>query len=94
MRAEKKVLVGNERGIHGRIATRLAAIAASHGVRLFLGHNQETVECSSILDVLSLALTRGTVIDLMAEGPRAERALSVAAEIITAQDDACHDQPE
>ncbi|WP_310600703.1 HPr family phosphocarrier protein [Desulfobulbus sp.] len=92
MRAEKMVLVGNERGVHGRVATRLAGIAASHGVRLFLCHGEDRVECSSILDVLSLALARGTAVGLVAEGPQAERALAAAAEIINAQDDACHDR--
>ncbi|WP_051553505.1 HPr family phosphocarrier protein [Desulfobulbus elongatus] len=93
MRAEQVVVIGNERGIHGRVATRLAGMAASHGVHLFLRHGEETVECSSILDVLALALARGTAVGLVAEGAQAESALAAAIEIINAQDDSDHDPP-
>ncbi|MCL2458437.1 MAG: HPr family phosphocarrier protein [Desulfobulbus sp.] len=91
MRAEKMVIIGNKRGIHGRVATRLASIAVSHDVRLFLCHAEKKVECSSILDVLSLALARGATVGLVAEGPQAELALAAAVGIINAQDDARHD---
>ncbi|MCL2341086.1 MAG: HPr family phosphocarrier protein [Proteobacteria bacterium] len=88
MRAEKSILVGGIRGIHGRVATRLAGIADRYGVRLFLRHDGKTVECSSILDVLALALVRGATVGLLAEGPRAESALAAAADIINDQDEA------
>jgi len=91
IRAEKVVRIGNEWGIHSRVAARLAGIAASHGVRLFLCHDGEEVACDSILDVLALALTRGTTVGLLAEGARAESALAAAAAMINAQDDSCHD---
>lgn len=94
MRIEKTIVVGNERGVHGRVATRLAGVAAAHDVRLFLQFGQETVECSSILDVLALALARGSAIVLVAEGTAADAALIAATEILTTQDDALHDHPE
>lgn len=84
----RHLIVGNERGIHGRVATRLAEIARECDVVLVISRaGGEAVDCSSILDVLSMALVKGTEISMQAEGARAETALSAAADVIIAQDD-------
>ncbi len=79
--------VGNQRGVHGRVATRLAEIAAEYGVVLQIIRGEETVECSSILDVLALALVQGTEISLRASGEKAREALQAAQAVITSQDE-------
>ncbi|WP_306546868.1 HPr family phosphocarrier protein [Desulfobulbus sp.] len=81
------LVVGNERGIHGRVATRLAEVASEFAVVLQIRRAEETVECSSILDVLSLALVQGSEISVQAVGEQAEAAMAAAAELITAQED-------
>lgn len=81
------VSVGNARGVHGRVATRLAEIAANYQVCLTLTRGAETVDCASILDVLALALVQGTAITLRAEGEQAGAALAVARVVLTGQDD-------
>lgn len=86
-RRQVEIIIGNQRGIHGRVATRLAEITVEYEVTLRLQRGQETVECSSILDVLSLALTYGTMISLQAEGQRAECALAKAIAVISDQDE-------
>jgi phosphotransferase system HPr (HPr) family protein len=83
----RELAVGNERGVHGRVATRLAEIAAEFAVELRIQRGEERAECSSILDVLSLALVQDTEICLQATGERAEGALAAAAEVITAHED-------
>lgn len=84
---QAELVVGNQRGIHGRVATRLAEIAVEYEVTFRLQHGLEIVECSSILDVLALALTHGTLISLHAEGSRAEAALIEAIAVISGQDE-------
>jgi len=79
--------VANQRGVHGRVATRLAEIAAEYGVRLQIIRGEETVECSSILDVLALALVQGTEISLCAHGEKAKEALQAARAVIASQDE-------
>ena len=86
-RLETTVIVGNTRGVHGRVATRLAEIAANHQVCLTLTREAETVDCASILDVLALALVQGTAITLQAEGEQAGVALAVARKVLMEQDD-------
>lgn len=81
------VRVGNQRGIHGRIATRLAEIARDHEVALSISRNMESADCASILDVLALALVQGTEVILVAEGLRGEAALRAASDLLTAPED-------
>jgi phosphotransferase system HPr (HPr) family protein len=83
----RDLAVGNERGVHGRVATRLAEIASEFEVELWIQRGEERAECSSILDVLSLALVQNTEICLQVKGKRAEAALAAAAEVITAHED-------
>ena len=65
-RRETKVVVGNARGVHGRVATRLAEIAANNKVRLTLRRNGDCIDSAAILEVLALALVQGTEITLCA----------------------------
>jgi phosphotransferase system HPr (HPr) family protein len=65
----------------------LAEIAAEYGVMLQIVRGDETVECSSILDVLALALVQGTEISLRASGEKAQAALQAAQAVITSQDE-------
>ena len=72
----KEVFVLNELGLHARPAGRLAQAAQKYSseVRLVLG--EQRVDAKSILDILTLALSQGTVLRLEAEGPDAEAALA------------------
>jgi phosphocarrier protein HPr len=79
--------VGNERGVHGRVATRLAEIARAHEVTLQIIGKNEIVDCSSVLDVLALALVQGTPVVLEVRGEQAATALAAAAAVITNRDD-------
>ena len=86
---EREIIVANARGVHSRVATGLALIAREHGVLLQIVLGAERVDCSSILDVLSMALVRGTKLTVRAEGggAAAQRALTAAQRILTAQDE-------
>ncbi len=86
-RLEKSCTVNNVRGIHGRVATRLAEIAISHDVILEIEHCGETVDCSSILDVLSLALVCGTEVKLRTKGNEARQAMIDAENVLISSTD-------
>lgn len=83
----RTLIVGNERGIHGRVATALAEIASRHQVRLVIDKETERADCSSILDVLALALVQGTRLRVEAEGMQVEEALQAVERLLTAKDD-------
>ena len=86
-RLETAVTIGNLRGVHGRVAARLAEVAAHFRVSLLLTKEEETVDCSSVLDVLAMALVQGTEIRLAVEGEDPGDALTAAVATLTNQDD-------
>ena len=86
-RLEATVTVGNIRGVHGRVAARLASVAADFRICLLVTREEETVDCSSVLDVLAMALVQGTEVRLAVEGENPGDALNAAIGILTSQDD-------
>jgi phosphocarrier protein HPr len=71
----KRVFVRNELGLHARPAGQLAQAAQGYSSEVRLVHGDQKVDAKSILDILTLALPRGAVLRLEAEGPDAEAAL-------------------
>ena len=73
---EKKITVNIHRGVHGRIATKLAHISRSHGVDLYIVHDGNEIDCSSVLDVLSMAFVFGTVVKFRVRGKGSSRVIA------------------
>ena len=79
--------VQNPKGIHCRVATRLAQIVAEHDATVQITGSDGPVDCSSILDILSLALVHGSRVRLAAEGPDADRVLAAVERLLSRSDD-------
>ena len=75
--------VENPKGIHCRMATRLAEIVADHTVAMKIVDGKESVDCSSILDVLGLGLVHGTYVCFTAKGPDAHTVLTAVAALFS-----------
>ncbi|MFP4071561.1 MAG: HPr family phosphocarrier protein [Desulfovibrionales bacterium] len=71
----KEVRVLNELGMHARPAGRLAQEAQKFSSSVFLVHNGQKVDAKSILDILTLALSKGSSIRIEAQGPDADTAV-------------------
>ncbi|MFZ5798737.1 MAG: HPr family phosphocarrier protein [Desulfobulbus sp.] len=86
---EKKITVTNARGVHSRVATRLAMIAREHHVGLRIIHGPDCIDAASILDVLGLALVCGSKVTVRIEGERGavEPAMAAVRLVLTAQDE-------
>ncbi len=80
------LIVGNEKGVHSRVAMRLAEVSAEYAVTLQISRGDETADCASILDVLALALVQGTEIELQASGEKADQALLAAQKVVFQRD--------
>lgn len=79
---EETLTVHNLRGIHGRIATKLAKIARQPNVRLFLvTQENETIDCLSILDILSMAFVHGSEVRVRAEGKGAVESMAAVRKL-------------
>ncbi len=84
---ERRIQVDNRCGVHGRVAARLAELAREGDVSLQIVCTSGTVDCASILEVLSMALVRGTEVTVRVRGSRAEAVLDAVQELLTRQDD-------
>jgi phosphocarrier protein len=73
-RAERTVLIQNERGLHARAATQLVQLAAKFPCELTIAKDGNEVNGKSIMGVLMLVASCGTDIAIEASGSRAEEA--------------------
>jgi len=73
----KKVTIGAPDGLHARPAGDLVKLVKSFtGTQVTLSTSARSVNASSILSILSLALKKGTEVEVKAVGPDEEKALA------------------
>jgi phosphocarrier protein len=76
MELVKKLKIENELGLHARAAAKIVALAGQHKASLFLRKDEQEVEGSSILSILTLACPRGTELEARVTGEDSETLLS------------------
>ncbi len=81
-RAEKQVLVTNERGLHARAATQLVQMAAKYPCEVTLAKDGSEVNGKSIMGVLMLVASKGTMLTVAAKGDRAAEAVASIVRLI------------
>jgi len=60
MEQVKKLRISNELGLHARAAAKIVALAQKYNARLFLKKDEQEVDGTSILSILTLACPKGT----------------------------------
>jgi len=65
---EREFIISNEQGIHARPATNLVQKANKFKSNMFITYNGITTDLKSIMGVLSLGITRGSLITIRIEG--------------------------
>ena len=84
----KKVTIQNQTGLHARPASAFVAAASKFSstitIRKFddAGNELNTCPAKSIVFVLSLALSKGTTIELVAEGPDEQEAVDALVALV------------
>jgi len=79
--------IKNPKGIHCRVATRIAEIVSAHDSLVQLKSENGQVDCLSILDILSLALIQDTQVVVTADGPDAKTVLKALKSLLARTDD-------
>ena len=73
----KKLTIGAQDGLHARPAGDLVKLVKSFpGTQVTMSTEARTVNASSILSILSLALKKGTEVEIKADGPAEDKALA------------------
>lgn len=79
----KDVTVKNQVGLHARPATFFIQKANEFKSSIWVEKDERKVNAKSLLGVLSLGITKGTTITLIAEGSDEEAAIESLVELIT-----------
>ncbi len=81
--AEKKVIVQLETGLHARPAALFVQEANNFSSEIFVIKGNKKVNAKSIMGIMSLAVSRGTEITIVAEGADAEEAVDKLAQMVS-----------
>lgn len=81
-KAEKQVLVQNERGLHARAATQFVQLAAKFPCEVMIAKDTTEVNGKSIMGVLMLVATKGTTLTIKAKGDRAAECVDALVALV------------
>jgi len=82
-RAYGRFEILNKRGLHARAASKLVKLASSFSCDIQLsGASEEAVSAKSVMGVLLLCGTKGTIIDVHADGDGAKQAVAAIGALI------------
>ncbi len=74
----------NQRGLHARAATKLVQLAGRYPCQITLvGPDGQEANAKSVMGVLLLCGSMGTVLDVKAQGEQAEDAISAIGALIS-----------
>ena len=79
----KEAVINNLEGLHARPATFFIQKANEFKSTILVEKEERRVNAKSLLGILSLGITKGTTINLIADGPDEEEAVSALVELIT-----------
>ncbi|MBA4543040.1 MULTISPECIES: HPr family phosphocarrier protein [Thermoactinomyces] len=80
---EKKVIVELETGLHARPAALFVQEANKFTSEIFVVKGTKKVNAKSIMGIMSLAVSRGAEITIVADGSDEEAAVNKLAEIVS-----------
>jgi len=78
----KEVTVQNQVGLHARPATFFIQKANEFKSSIWVEKDERKVNAKSLLGVLSLGITRGTTITIIADGSDEENAIAGLSELV------------
>ncbi|GAC1352979.1 MAG: HPr family phosphocarrier protein [Polyangiales bacterium] len=77
-----RFLVQNIRGLHARAAMKLVQLASKFPCDVQLAHDEQTANAKSVMGVLLLCNSKGTYIDVVATGERAQECVESIGALI------------
>ena len=78
----KEVVINNQVGLHARPATFFIQKANEFKSSIWIEKEDRRVNAKSLLGVLSMGITKGTRISIIAEGPDEEEAVKALTEML------------
>ena len=82
VRVEKVIAIQNELGLHARAATKLVQLASKFPCEITVSKDGHEVNGKSIMGVLMLVASKGTMVTVRAKGDRAAEAVDAIKALI------------
>jgi phosphocarrier protein HPr len=83
--ASGRFTIVNDLGLHARAATKLVQLATKYSCEVALSHAGQTANAKSVMGVLLLCGSKGTVVDVKATGAQAKECVDAIGELIAAR---------
>ncbi|MDC1340260.1 HPr family phosphocarrier protein [Oceanospirillaceae bacterium] len=71
----QKITIINKLGLHARAAAKLVGVTGRYGCSIEIGTEGKMVDAKSIMSVMLLAASKGTILDLKVSGDGAQQAV-------------------
>lgn len=81
-RIAQLAVIVNQRGLHARASRKLAETALRFRSAMWVRREEETVDASSLMDLMMLGAGIGSEVEIMAEGDDAAQAVSAVVHLI------------
>lgn len=78
----KQVVISNKLGLHARAATKFANLCGRYACKMQVCCNGKTIDGKSIMALMLLAASKGTEVELSADGYDEGEAISALLELI------------
>ncbi len=75
----------NDLGLHARAATKLVQLASKFPCDVQLAHQGQSANAKSVMGVLLLCGSKGTVVEVTATGPQADECVKAIGELIASR---------
>jgi len=75
--------VTNPNGVHCRVAERLIKVIDEHAATVQIIDQVQPIDCTSILELLSLALVQGSRVQFTAQGPDADQVAAAVEQVLS-----------
>jgi len=79
---EKELLIINKLGLHARAAAKLIGVTSRFSANITLGKDNREVDGKSIMSVMMLAASKGTVLTVRADGNDEDAAMNAIETLI------------
>ncbi len=84
-RATAQFTIVNDLGLHARAATKLVQLASKFPCEVQLAHQGQSANAKSVMGVLLLCGSKGTVVEVTATGAQSEECVKAVGELIASR---------
>jgi phosphocarrier protein len=84
-RATAAYTIVNDLGLHARAATKLVQLASKYPCDVQLSHQGQSANAKSVMGVLLLCGSKGTVVEVTANGAQADECVKAIGELIASR---------